>query len=215
MTLSASTSRRLLALAAVMLFASATVALAADATGSSTATSLKEWLKLSDDQVEKLRPIIKDRVIKGDAALDKLEAGNPPNINAYLEERKEIKDEFQAKAKEILTPEQQKQMQELRVEIEKAFVQESAAKSLSDMQVALNLSDEQVKKIEPAVTSSTQGTLDLLQELGAKGKLEKSDIDAATAALDKIGVDLDKAVTGVLTPDQLETYKKLVAGDVQ
>jgi hypothetical protein len=207
---SASIGRRLLPLAAVMLIASAAVALAADAPGTSTTTSFKEWLKLSDDQVAKLRPVITDRIVKMDAALDTLDAGNPPDLNRFLAERKTIKDDFQKKAKEILTPEQQKQMQEVRAKIETAFVQEAANDNLADMRILLGLTDEQVKKLEPAMLKSTQSTLDLLQEYGNKGKLEKAEIEKARAGLDKIDADLDKAITGVLNPDQLAKYQTLL-----
>ena len=208
MALGSSLSRRLIAFMAAMLIASAAAALAADPIpGASTATSLKEWLKLSDEQVAKLKPVIIERVTKMDAALDTLDAGNPPDVNRFLAERKAVKDDFQNKAKEILTPEQQKQMLELRDKIEKAFVDEAAAENLADMRILLGLTDEQVAKLEPGMVKATQSTLDLLQDVGSKGKLAQSDVDAALKTLDKIEGDLDKAITGILNPEQLAKYQ--------
>jgi hypothetical protein len=210
MALGSFPGRRLAALVALLLMAAATAVLAADPDpGAATATSLKEWLKLSDEQVLQLKPVIVERVVRMDAALDTLDAGNPPDLNRFLAERKMIKDGFQKKAKEILTPEQQQKMLDLRDKIEKAFVEAAADENLADWRILLGLTDEQVAKLEPAVIKSTQGALDLLQELGDKEKVEPADIEKGQRSLDQIYVDLDKDVAKILTPEQLAKYQAL------
>jgi len=202
--------RRLAALVALLLMATAAAVLAADPDpGATTATSLKEWLKLSDEQVLQLKPVIVERVVRMDAALDTLDAGNPPDLNRFLAERKTIKDDFQKKAKEILTTEQQKKMLDLRDKIEKAFVEAAADENLADWRILLGLTDEQVTKLEPAVIKSTQSALDLLQELGDKEKVEQADIEKGRQSLNKIYADLDKNIAKVLTPEQLAKYQAL------
>ena len=210
MALGSFPGRRLAALVALLLMAAAPAVLAADPDpGAATATSLKEWLKLSDEQVLQLKPVIVERVVRMDAALDTLEAGSPPDLNRFLTERKAIKDDFQKKAKEILTPEQQKKMLDLRDKIEKAFVEAAADENLADWRILLGLTDEQVTKLEPAVIKSTQSALDLLQGLGDKEKVEPADIEKGRQSLDKIYADLDKDVAKVLTPEQLAKYRAL------
>ncbi len=210
MALGSLSGRRLAALVALLLMAAAAAVLAADPDpGAATATSLKEWLKLSDEQVLQLKPVIVERVVRMDAALDTLEAGNPPDLNRFLAERKKIKDDFQKKAQQILTPEQQKKMPDLRDKIEKAFVEAAADESLADWRILLGLTDDQVTKLEPVAIKSTQGALDLLQEIGDKGKVEPADIEKGRQSLEKIYADLDKEVAKVLTPEQLAKYQAL------
>ena len=216
MALGSFPGRRLAALVALLLMAAAPAVLAADPDpGAATATSLKEWLKLSDEQVLQLKPVIVERVVRMDAALDTLDAGNPPDLNRFLAERKTIKNDFQKKAKEILTTEQQKKMLDLRDKIEKAFVEAAADENLADWRILLGLTDEQVTKLEPAVIKSTQSALDLLQELGDKEKVEQADIEKGRQSLNKIYADLDKNIAKVLTPEQLAKYQALTGAPVR
>jgi len=60
------------------------------------AANMKEWLKLTDDQVAKLVPVIDTRVTKVDAALTKLEASDEPDKMGFVKEYGAIKSEFDA-----------------------------------------------------------------------------------------------------------------------
>jgi len=108
-----------------------------DLPGMDTATDMKEWLKLTDDQVAKLQPVIATRITKVDAALAKVEAAEKPDAMGFISEYGAIKKEFNAGVTNILTPDQAKQWGAFKAELEKGIVQSGAKKQLAEMQTAL------------------------------------------------------------------------------
>jgi Spy/CpxP family protein refolding chaperone len=72
------------------------------ARGANMAEAMKQQLGLSDDQVEKLKPVFKDQQEKMAA----LRADTTLSREDLMAKRKEIQDATSAKVKEILTPDQ-------------------------------------------------------------------------------------------------------------
>jgi hypothetical protein len=179
----------------------------ADLPGVDTAHNMKEWFKLTDDQVVKLEPVIDTRIQKVDAALAKVEAAPEPDAMGFIEEYGAIKKEFNAGVTNILTPDQLKQWESFKAELEKDLVQAGAAKKLTQMQPGLHLTDEQVIKLQPAMATSIQGKIDVLQKLADTGRISVRDKLKAKRSLDDVNATLEKSMSAVMSPDQIAGYK--------
>jgi len=162
-----------------------------DLPGMDTATDMKEWLKLTDDQVSKLQPVIATRITKVDAALAKVEAAEKPDAMGFISEYGAIKKEFNAGVTNILTPDQAKQWGSFKAELEKDIVKSGAKKQLAAMQPTLKLTDEQVTKLEPAMTTATQKKIDVLQKLADAGRISMRDKLHAKKAIDGLNAELE------------------------
>ena len=178
-----------------------------DLPGMDTATDMKEWLKLTDDQVAKLQPVIATRITKVDAALAKVEAAEKPDAMGFISEYGAIKKEFNASVTNILTPDQAKQWGSFKAELEKDIVQSGAKKQLAAMQPALKLTDEQVTKLQPAMATATQKKIDVLQKLADTGRISMRDKLQAKKAMEGLNAELEKSMSAVMSPDQVAAYK--------
>jgi hypothetical protein len=178
-----------------------------DLPGMDTAANMKEWLKLTDDQVAKLKPIVVTRVDKMDSALAKVEAAEQPDAIAFIQEYGAIKKEFDAGVTNILTPDQLKQWDTFKAELEKDLVSARAKKQLASLQPALKLTDEQVTKLMPAMAVATQKKVDVLQKLADSGRISLREKLQAKRAIESIDSELEKAMSAVMSPDQLAGYK--------
>jgi hypothetical protein len=183
------------------------VAAVEDLPGMDTATDMKEWLKLTDDQVAKLQPVIATRITKVDAALAKVEAAEKPDAMGFISEYGAIKKEFNTSVTNILTPDQAKQWGSFKAELEKDIVQAGAKKQLAAMQPALKLTDEQVTKLQPAMATATQKKIDLLQKLADTGRISMRDKLQAKKAMEGLNAELEKSMSAVMSPDQVAAYK--------
>jgi hypothetical protein len=179
----------------------------ADLPGMDTATNMKEWLKLTDKQVEQLEPVLQTRLEKMDKALSSLEQSAEPDIPAFLAERKAIKDEFDAGVQKILTPDQLKQWEAFKAEVEKTLVHDVAIRKLELMKEPMDLTDEQVTKLEPAMVKATQGQIDVLQKLANTGRISLRDKKQAGSALKGVNAELEKSMSAIVSPNQMEIYR--------
>ena len=182
-----------------------------DLPGIQDAASLRDWLKLTDDQVAKLDPVITTRIEKVDAALLVVENAEEPDLLGFIEEYGKIRKEFDAGVAHILTPDQAKQWEAFKVELEKELVAAGAGRKLREMQPALHLTDEQVTKLQPAMGTALQGKVDVLQKLADGGRISPRDKMKAKRSMGNIDDELEKAMSTVMSPDQLEGYKALTA----
>lgn len=188
-----------------------TIALAAieDLPGMDTAANMKEWLKLTDEQVQQLQPVIATRIEKVDAELTKLEQAEEPDVLGFLEASGNIRKEFDASIGKILTPDQLKQWASFKAEAEKGLVQESAKKQASTLQAGLKLSDEQAGKIVPPLTTATQGKLDVVKKLSDGRRISMRDKISAKKGMEAVNSQLEKALAQVLTGEQMTAYKAM------
>lgn len=183
------------------------VAAVEDLPGMDTAADMKEWLKLTDDQVTKLQPVIATRVEKVDAALLKLETAEDPDVMGFIQSYGTIKTEFNTGVTNILTPDQLKQWESFKAELEKSLVEAGAAKQLGKLQPVMKLTDEQVTKLQPAMTVATQQKLDVVQKLADGRRISMRDKLQAKKGIEAANAGLEKAMSAVVSPDQLATYK--------
>jgi hypothetical protein len=178
-----------------------------DLPGMDTAANMKEWLKLSDDQVKQLQPVIATRLEKADAELGKLEAAKEPDVLGFLEASGKIRNEFDASIAKILTPDQLKQWAAFKAEAEKGLVHESAKKQSAKLQTSLKLSDDQVAKIVPPLATATQGKLDAVKKLSDGRRISMRDKLSTKKAMEAINSQLEKSMGMVLTGEQMASYK--------
>ena len=203
-------SRRFLAVCATLIMltiGAPCFAAVEDLPGMETATNMKEWLKLTDDQVTKLQPVIDTRITKVDAALAKVDAAEKPDAMEFIKEYGAIKKEFNTGVTNILTPDQLKQWDSFKAALETDIVQAGAKKQLAKMQSTLTLTDEQVTKLQPAMATSTQKKIDVLQKLADTGRISMRDKLQAKKSMEAINSELEKAMSAVMSPDQVKAYK--------
>lgn len=211
-------SRTLVASAAIAaLFLTACLSMPAAAAavdslpGFDTATDMKSWLKLTDDQVAKLTPIVAARITGMDTALAKVENSDSPDVLGFAKEYGAIQKTFNDGVTAILTPDQLKQWNSFQAAAEKDLVQGLAKKQLAKLQPALKLTDDQVTKLQPAMATATQGKVDVLNKLGASGRIGVRDKLQAKRSMDDINTNLVKAMSAVCSPDQVSQYQAIQA----
>ncbi len=182
-----------------------------DLGGMDAAASLREWLKLSDDQVTKLKPVIETRVTKMDAALATVEDAEKPDVLGFVAEYGKIRKEFDAGVTGILTPDQNQQWGAFKTQLEKEMSDAAAHKQLTALTPALALTADQVTKLQPAMATAMQGKIDLLQKLGDGGRISMMDKVKAKKSMEGINSTLEKSMATIVSPDQLATYKSVMA----
>ena len=180
-----------------------------DLAGMDAAASLSEWLKLTDDQKAKLKPVMETRFNKVDAAMAKMEAAEEPDAMGFIKEYGEIKKEFDAGVTNILTPDQAKQWASFKVQIEKELSEAGAHKQLAELQPQIKLTDEQVTKLTPAMATANQKKIDVLQKLADGGRISLRDKKKAKGGMDDANKELEKAMATIVSPDQLTQYKAI------
>jgi hypothetical protein len=177
-----------------------------DLPGMDTAANMKEWLKLTDDQVKQLQPVIATRLEKSDAELAKLEAAENRTFG-FLKASGDIRNEFNASLAKILTPEQLKQWETFKAEAQKDLVHESAKKQAASLQTSLKLSDEQTGKIVPPLAKATQGKLEAVKKISDGRRISMRDKLKTKKAMEAVNADLEKSLSTVLTGEQMAAYK--------
>lgn len=183
------------------------VAAVEDLPGMDTAANMKEWLKLTDAQVAQLKPVIATRIQKTDAALAKVEAAKEPDPIKFLEEYGAIKKEFNAGVAGALTPDQMKQWESFKAELEKDLIASGAKKKAASLRAPLQLTDDQVKQLVPPMTVNVQKKLDVLQKLSDGSRITIRDKLQAKKAMEAANDELVKAMSAFLSPNQVAAYQ--------
>jgi hypothetical protein len=178
-----------------------------DLPGMDTAANMKEWLKLTDAQVAQLKPVIAARIQKTDAALAKVEAAKEPDPIKFLEEYGAIKKEFNAGVAGALTPDQLRQWESFKAELEKDLVASGAKKKAAALRAPLQLTDEQVGRLVPPMTVALQKKLDVLQKLSDGSRISIRDKRQAKKAIEAANDELVKAMSAFLSPNQVAAYQ--------
>jgi hypothetical protein len=155
-----------------------------DLPGMDTAANMKEWLKLTDDQVTKLKPVIARRLQRMDSALAKAEAEEKPDVMGLVEDLGKARKEFDDGVKFVLTPDQSKQWQTFKDELEKDLVKSAAKK--------------QVLALQPGLISD--GT-----RISMRDKLH------AKRTIEAINEERQKSMATIVSPAQPSAYQQAMA----
>jgi len=173
------------------------------------AASLKEYLTLSDDQVEKLKPVVAKRVEGMDAALAKVEGADEPDVMGFVSDYGKVRKEFETGVQQQLTPDQLKLWSKFTTQLESDAAAAAGKGQLAKLKEPLSLTDEQVTKLAPAFATATAKKIDVLQKLGDGGKIGLRDKLKAKKAMGALNDELEKSMTAVVSPDQLSRYKAI------
>lgn len=189
----------------------ATSAAIEDLPGMDTAANMREWLKLSDDQVAQLKPVIAKRLQRMDAAITKVETSQDPDVKGFVEELGMARKEFDDGVARILTPDQSKQWATFKAEFEKDLAQASAKKQVAALQPVMKLTDDQAQKLLQPIAVATQKKLQVLRTLADGTRISMRDKLKAKRAMEDVNGELEKAMAAVVSPNQLQAYKQATA----
>jgi len=189
--------------------ATAPAAAVPDLAGMDASASLAEWLKLTDDQMAKLKPVMETRFTKVDSALAKVEAADEPDVMGFIGEYGKIKKEFNTGVTAILTPDQAKQWDSFKIQLEKELSEAGAHKQLAGLQPQLKLTDDQVTKLTAPMATANQKKIDVLQKLADSGRIGLRDKLKAKNGMGDANGELEKTMATIISPDQLAQYKAI------
>jgi hypothetical protein len=179
-----------------------------DLPGMDTATSMRDWLKLSDDQVARLKPVIATRLQRMDAAIAKVEAAEHPDVTGFIEELGKARKQFNESVAAILTPAQNQQWAGFKAALEQDLVQSAAKKQVKALTPVLQLNDAQAKSLIGPFATAIQKKIDLFQKLSDGGRIGLVEKIRAKNELKEINKDLEKSMGQTLSPQQMEAYKQ-------
>jgi len=178
-----------------------------DLAGMDASASLGDWLKLSIDQKAKLYPIMENRFTKVDAALAKVEAAEEPDIMGFISEYGKIKKDFDTSVTAILTPDQAKQWDSFKIQLEKELSEAGARKQLAGLQPQLKLTEEQVTKLTLPMATANQKKIDVLQKLADSGRIGLRDKLKAKNGMGDANAQLEKTMATIVSPEQPAGYQ--------
>jgi len=154
-------------------------------------------LKLTDDQKSKLTAAQEDMQGK---MRDAFTSGGGTDPEAMQATMKKLSDEMVTALKAIITPEQQKRLDEINVQLQGGNVLADP-----DMQKTLNLTADQLKQIKDLQDKQNEANASLME------KVQNGDIDRQEVGpmMQKNREALGVAMEKVLTDDQRAQLKKL------
>jgi Spy/CpxP family protein refolding chaperone len=171
---------------------------------------LTDRLNLTEEQVEAIRPIIEDKVLK----MNEIREKSGTDRRAARTEMQKLMGETEIKLNEILTDEQIEKYVELRQENRGKFYRgkfrgdrmgkgfnrtpEQVITRLTDR---LNLTEEQAAEIEPIIKESLERKREVFDKYGDKRQEFRQ---AMRAEMQTIGNETHKQLSNMLTDEQIE-----------
>lgn len=155
-------------------------------------------LKLTDEQKKVAKEVL-DKLNADRAELRPGGGGGGGNFGAFQEQIAKLNSEAEAKLAEKLDDAQKKRLTEI-------FVQVNGTAALADKEVqkALGLNEETVKKLDEVRTANREATMAALRELGQDATPEQR--REKTQSLRK---EADEKLLAVLSADQKAAFEKL------
>ena len=105
-----------------------------------------------------------------------------------------------AAVEKVLTPDQVKKWREF-------TLQQSIDRRMTQIDEAVTLTADQKKKITPIIEKEIKAQTDLMTEMRAQG--ENADRQAMMDKMSALRAETDKALTSILTKEQLEKYNAM------
>jgi hypothetical protein len=168
---------------------------------------LTEKLKLTPEQVKKLKPEV-DRFV---TTLDQLKAdqekegADPQDL---VHGAKKAQEDYLKAVEQILTPEQYKQYNALKEQAVRSMFNSLADIQLMDLQPKVGFSDEQLEQLVPVVGDALFQVIHLAWEHAGK-RLRLGQKIRLAEQLKHIQKDTHGAVSKILTPEQLKTWDSI------
>lgn len=170
-----------------------------------TLAAVKAQYGLTDDQIQKIRPLLRAHLPKMRSLFDSY-AGESVNLApTLLKEYQQTRADFKAKVDPILTESQRKDFMTIRAEFDKEMKKAFIDARLKWFQDAVGVDAAQSEKVRPILTESFDKRL----ELFAAPTDEKDPVLAAKAMriqLQNLQGQTDAKLKTVLTPEQMDKY---------
>jgi Omp85 superfamily domain len=167
---------------------------------------LKARLSLTEDQVRRLRPLIERRIQTLHALLERYRGKGVVEIQALWNELLSQRSDFEKGLKEVLTEQQIEAFQAAHQDLVREMLSPLRDELISTLEQRLKLSEQQKPKLHAILNDDTERKLALLEKYRDQG----TDAAAPVASeLEVINQETRRHLTSLLTPEQLEEYRKL------
>jgi hypothetical protein len=170
-------------------------------------SELQEELQLNDDQAEQLSAALVKYSQEMNTELAKHEDAEEPDTKAMIGDIKKAQDNYRNELSNILTDEQYDAYLNYVDKVMTEMFGDIAEIKLMDLQPVLDLSDEQITKLNPVLGEGMLGLVKVVFEYGDK-KMNKRTKIKMGKKLKKIQSKTDSGVKEILTPEQYEKYQE-------
>lgn len=166
---------------------------------------IQEQLNLTSEQLEDLKPIIKEEQEKLKEKLDSTLKQGFAQFDQLSEQLKEASSRIQEQANQILTSEEMAQFKEYLNNLDKQKVAETKDALIAEMQELLDLTAEQTQKIGPILDQSFTELSELLRSAMTSG--EKNFNDFKTQ-LRELREQLREQLNDILDEQQMQKLEE-------
>jgi len=170
-------------------------------------SELQEELQLNDDQAEQLSAALVKYSQEMNTELAKHEDAEEPDTKAMISDIKKAQENYRNELANILTDEQYDAYLNYVDKVMTEMFGDIAEIKLMDLQPVLDLSDEQISKLNPVLGEGMLGIVKIVFEYGDK-KMNKRIQIKMGKKLKKIQSKTDSGVKEILTPEQYEKYQE-------
>ena len=171
-----------------------------------TLASVKAQYGLTDDQVQKIRPLLRAHLPRMRALFDSY-AGESVNLApALLKEYQQTRADFKAKVDPILTETQRKDFMTIRAEFDAEMKKAFVDARLKWFQNAVGVDAAQSEKVRPILAESFDKRLELFANAPSEAKDPVAASKAMRIQLQNLQGATDAKLKTVLTPEQMDKY---------
>ncbi len=163
-------------------------------------------LHFTEPQVARIKPLLTAHLEKLRALFDSYAGHGVEVAPSLLQEFRETRGAFTANLAEILSPDQMKEVEVVRGEVDKEIKKAFCDARMAKLTVSLGLSDGQVGKARPIIDHDFDRRLEILSwhVEGAGGPVKALPLGPE---LQKLQAETDAQLGAVLTPEQLKKYQ--------
>jgi len=169
-------------------------------------TAVKAQYGLTDDQVQKIRPLLRAHLSNMRALFDSYVGKNIDAAPAILKQYQDMRADFKAKVDPILTEPQRKDFMKIRAEFDAQMRQAFVDARMKWFGREVGVDAAQAEKVRPIVSESFERRLQILS-----ASPEKKDPAEAQKAiriqLQVLQGETDAKLKTVLTPEQMGKYQ--------
>jgi hypothetical protein len=172
-----------------------------------TLAAVKAQYALTDDQVRKIRPLLRAHLPRLRAVFDRYAAGSIDLAPALLKEYQQTRADFKAKVDPILTEPQRKDFMAIRAEFDAEMKQAFNDARLKWFQSAVGVDAEQSEKLRPILAESLDKRLELFANAPSDAKDQAAAQKNLRIQLQVLQGEADAKLKTVLTPEQMGKYQ--------
>ncbi|HYV20654.1 MAG TPA: hypothetical protein VFC25_16645 [Verrucomicrobiae bacterium] len=172
-----------------------------------TLAAVKAQYGLSDDQVQKIRPLLRAHLPKMRSLFDSYAGGSINLAPALLKEYQATRADFRAKVDPILTEPQRQEFMKIRAEFDAGMKKAFIDARLKWFQDTVGVDAAQSEKVRPILTESFDKRLQLFADAPSEAKDPVAAQKAMRIQLQTLQGETDAKLKTVLTPEQMDKYQ--------